>query len=568
VAVETRDAPPSPRVTGRTVAGWLYEVWAVVVTVFASLIAIGHLAQSQWEATFLYNADSIVLPMLEKSIQQGEAFDWVFSSQNFLFPEGLFFAVSSAFTDSPQVALYTNACLNIVVLYVLLRVIAHQLAHRSRHRFVEITIALAATMLYVVYVLLEPTATVNRSGTATLYLLTTYYYGVIVVGLVTISLTLWVTRSFSAGPWGRRRVLVYVALITLISGITIFSDPLYVAQVLAPVVVCLVLLALSRRVSWKRAAVLVLPGIAGAVMGFALRTVFADLFASDLTSYFSADNIPTSILVLRETLNEMTSTAPGSLKLLLLTVVLFTTACATLFALIGLFLPAIARRMSTVEFFIVTFVSVSSVSLFVGHVITGAITTRYLTPVYIFPLLTVVYLGVFVLRRLLVEVESAELRRNLSRFSLGIAIAGSIVIVTVGLLNLPAVVRSASGATYSAAECFNEFIGDSNRDGVGSFWSVRPLEVYGESSGEILQVNPDLTAYAWMNNLAPYEDKTFSFVVSDASPQLPPESLEPLGEPVEVISCPGYEIYDYAGTPGEKILNGIIQKSVDELLNE
>ncbi|WP_411699844.1 hypothetical protein [Conyzicola sp.] len=566
MAADLATAAPRRRIFGRSISAWLYELWALVVTVFASLIAIGHIATTEWETTFLYNADSIVLPLVEKSVQQGEAFQWVFSSQNFFFPEGLFFAISTAFTDSPQVALYTNACLNIVVLYVLLRVIARQLAHGSRHQFLEITIALAATILFVVYVLLEPTATVNRSGTATLFLLTTYYYGVIVVGLVVLSLVLWVTRSFSPASWGRSRVKVFAVVVTLITTATVFSDPLYFAQVVAPMAVCLLILALSKRLTWRRAWVLVLPGLLGTLLGFGLRAIFADLFASNLASYFSIEDFRLSIMVLRETFVEMTSSSSGSLKLLLLASVLAITFSVMAYALVGCFRPSIASRVSTVEFFVIGFVSVSTVSLLLGHVLTGAITTRYLTPIYIFPLLTIVYVGVYLLRRLLVEVENATLRRDLSRFSVGIAIAASIVIVVVGSLNLPAVVRSASGANYNSMQCFDDFVGDSDRNGVGSFWSVRTLEVYGDARGEILQVQPDLSVYPWMNNLAPYDGTEFSFVVTDSSGQVPPEALIPLGEPAEVIDCVSYVIHDYEGTPGEAILNRVVGESADKLL--
>lgn len=566
MAVDAEARSVRRRRTGHRLMAWAYEAWAVVVTAAASVIALAHIAQSPWEATFLYNADSVVLPMVEKSLAQGEPFDWVFSSQNFFFPEGLFFAVSTAFTDSPQVALYANACLNILVLYVLLRVIAHQLTRGSGHRFVEISIALACTILFVVYSLLEPTASVNRSSTATLYLMTTYYYGVIVAGLAMVCLTLWVTRSFSAEPWGRRRVWIYIALAATISALTVFSDPLYLAQVLAPLVLCLVFVAVSRRASWKRVGLLLLPSIGGSALGFSLRSVFANLFASNLTSYYSPDNVPISITVLQESFTELTSTTSGSLKLLLLAAVLALTLSLLIYAVFDSFRRKNRRRMSTVGFFIVVFVSVSSISLFAGHILTGAITTRYLTPIYIFPLLTLVYVGVHILRRLLVEVEHPALRRDLVRLSTGIAVAATIVIVVVATMKLPAVARSASGATYAGAECFNDFVGDSGRDGVGSFWSVRNLDVYGSSTGEILQVNPDLTVYAWMNNIAPYEGKTFSFVISDSSPQLPPESLIPLGEPAALISCPDYDIYDYAGTEGEKILNRIVGESADKLL--
>jgi len=564
--------PTIPRSSAATLRRRLavvaFELWPFVVVVFGGLIAIGKIAQSEWEGTFLYNGDSLVLPLIEDSILRGEPFHWVFSSQNFFFPEGLFFFVSTLFTDSARVALYVNAVLNLVALYAVLRVIAHQLAHRSRHRFVEITIALGATVLFLVFVLLEPTASVNRSGTATTYLMTTYYYGVIISGLVIVALTLWVTKSFGGAAWGTNRVRVYALVVGAITALVVFSDPLYLAQVLAPLAVALLVLIWARRLSWRSAWVLVVPSLAGSVVGFAFRLVFHDLFASNLGSYVQLSQIPTAIHILYESLLEMSGSAQGSLKLILITGVMLLTWSIMAFAVYSRFNPKAALRISTVEYFIVTFVSVSSVSLFVGHIVTGAITTRYLTPLYVFPLLTVLFVGVYVLRRLLVEVESADLRRNLSRFSLGVAAAASVLIVVVGIVNLPPVARSASGDDYTSADCFDSFVGDSDINGVGSFWTVRQLDLYGTAKGDILQADGELGVYDWLNNVGAYEDKTFSYVVIDASGQVPRESLAVLGEPAEIIVCSGYEIYDYAGTPGEDILTDRIAASTDELLDD
>jgi hypothetical protein len=544
-----------------------FEIWPVVVVVFGGLIAIGKLSQSAWEGTFLYNGDSLVLPLIEDSILRGEPLHWVFSSQNFFFPEGLFFFLSTLFTDSPRVALYTNAVLNLVALYVVLRIIARQLAHRSRHRFVEITIALGATVLFLVFVLLEPTASVNRSGTATTYLMTTYYYGVIITGLVVVSLTLWVTRSFAA-EFDRRRVLIYWGVVGLLTTLVVFSDPLYLAQVLAPMAVGLLVLIWARRLSWRNAWILVAPGLVGSVLAFGLRYVFRGLFASELDSYVQLSQIPTAIHILYESLLEMSGSAQGSLKLIIITGVMLLTFSIMAFAIYSRFDKKAALKISTVEYFIVTFVSVSSVSLLVGHVITGAITTRYLTPLYVFPLLTVVFVGVYVLRRLLVEVESAELRRNLSRFSLGVAAAASVLIVIVGIINIPPVARSVSGVGYTTADCFDEFVGDSDVNGVGSFWTVRQLDLYGSAEGDILQADAELGVYDWLNNVGAYDDKTFSYVIVDETGLVPRESLAVLGDPAEIVVCSGYEIWDYAGTEGEDILTDRIAESADILLDE
>lgn len=551
----------------RRLAGWAFETWPVVVVAFAAMIAVSHIVQSSWGDTFFYNGDSVVLPMIEESLQRGEAFSWRFSSQNFFFPEGLLFFLSTLFTDSARVALITNAVLNVVALYALLRIIARQLAHHSRHRFVEITIAMAATLLFVTMVLLEPADSINRSGVATLFLFTTYYYGVILVGLAVVSLTLWVTHTFGTHDWDPRRVRIYLIAVTVLGGLASFSDPLYLAQVVAPFGAAALILVFLKRLTWRRLLTLAIPAIAGTIIGFILRFIFRAMFASSIGSYLSLENIPNAVRNLRDSVLEMLSTASGSLKLLMLVGILLATWAILIYALYARRRVQAAAHISTAEVFLVAFVAVSSLSLVGGQIVTGSITTRYLEPLFVFPLLTVVSVGVYVLRRLLLEVENADLRRDLSRFMLGVAVAASALIVAVGAINLPPVIRAAEGTDYTAADCFNDFVGDRDVDGVGSFWTVRALDLYGDSRGEVLQANAQLAVFDWMVNIASYEDRTFSYAVVDDSGQLPVEALEPLGEPADVIECSGYEIYDYEGTAGEQILTDRIAESVSLLLD-
>ena len=558
---------PQVRWRGRF-ASWGIESAPIVIVAFLAIISIGHIVQTDWASTFFYHGDSLSLPLIEQSIQKGQAFHWVFTSQNFLFPEAPIFALSTLFTDSARVAMLINACLNVVLLYALLRVIGHLLAHRSRHRFVEISIALGATLLYVVFVLLEQTAAVNGAGIASLFLFSTYYYGVIIVGLATIALTLWVTRAFGPAEWGRNRAAIFCVVVVALAALTTFSDPLFVFQVAAPLVACELLLLFCNRLSWRGLWVLVSPIAVGVAIGMGLRAAFPGLFASDVSQYLSLSNIPDSTRLHITTMKQLLSSGQGSLKILLLGFVLVVNFGILIYALYAQSRPRLARNVTTSELFIVAFVSASSISLIVGQVLTGSTTTRYLEPLFVFPLLTVVSVGVYVLRRLLVEVKQAELRRNLSRFLLTVAAAASALFVIVGIFNLAPLARAASGVGYTADQCLEKFVGNSKLNGVGSFWSVRPLEVYGTQKGVLLQIQDPLQVYAWMVNLAAYEDKTFSYLVVDSSEQVTATSLDLLGTPNKVVSCPGYQIYDYQNTPGEKILTDKVAASLAALLDK
>ncbi|MHB1173125.1 MAG: hypothetical protein ACYCZY_11680, partial [Lacisediminihabitans sp.] len=285
--------------------------------------------------------------------------------------------------------------------------------------------------------------------------------------------------------------------------------------------------------------------------------------------YVNLSQIPESIRSLYYTLQELLSTPEGTLKLLLIGLVFVLNFALLIYALYAQSRPKLRARISTAEVFIVVFVGVSAVSLLAGQVATGSITNRYLLPLFIFPLLTCVVLGVYILRRLLLGVELAALRRNLARFAIGIAGAASSVVIAVGLLNVAPVSAALRGEGYTFAECLDNFLGSSHLNGVGSFWTARPLQLYGKQSGQVLQVNPDLTIFKWMINLASYNQAEFSYVIYDTSGILTRDGIrEKLGDPRDIVVCDDYEIYDYRGTPGEQILTQTIRESRLEALKD
>jgi hypothetical protein len=564
VAEPLRD--PTTRLTRRRVYGLVaVELVAVIVSFFLGLTAMGHIVQTNWLSTFFYNGDSLALPLIQKSIERGEPFEWVFSSQNYLFPEGPLYILATIFGRSVRSAMLINGVFNVVALYLLLRSIARQLAHRSRHRLVEILTAVAATGLFVIFVLLEPTPDVNGSGTASLFLFSTYYDGVILSGLAIVALTLWFTRAFGPVEWGQRRFVRYTIAVVVLTTLTSFSNPLYLLQVVAPLAVAAIVLVFLDRISWRQFGALALPTTAGVVVAVLLRLVFARTFASSVGSYVSLRQIPKSIHILLDTLRAMIHSSDGLFTIILLGGILLVTFALLIFALYAQARPNLAHLISTSEVFIVAFVSFSTVSLALGMVASGSPTTRYLEPIYLFPLLTVVSIGIYVLRRLLVGVERVELRRSLSRFALGIAAVAAILVIVVGAINIAPLSHAATGAGYTDAKCFDKFVGDKDINGVGSYWSVRTLAVYGDSKGEILQVNNvggPLGIYPWITNVGAYRGTHFSFVVADSSGQVTPDGLATLGKPRQVISCSGYLIYDYRGTKGEATLNREISSSL------
>jgi CBS domain-containing protein len=423
---------------------------------------------------------------------------FVFSSQNYLFPEAPLYLISTLLTSGTRATLFLNGVLNVVALYALLRTIAHQLAHRARHQLVEVSISLAATTLFVVFVLLE-SGSPHQQVVATLFLFTTYYYGVILSGLAVVALTLWVSRAFGCIPWGRGRMWRYAIAVVLITMLTSFTDPLYLLQVVLPLAIVFVLLLLLNRLTWRQLFVLAAPTAVGVVFAYDLRSAYSRSFMTSIGSYLDIGQIPDSVNLLISYGRSLLHTPQGIISVLLLGGSLLVTAALLVFALYAQARPGLAGLIATSEVFIVGFVSISFFSLTVGLVLTGSTTTRYIEPIYLFPLLTLVSVGVFVLRRLLIGVKRAELRRSLRRFAAIGAAAAAVLIIVVGSVSIAPVARAASGSGYTGARCFDRFIGKSEANGVGSYWTVRSLSLYGDSRGAILQadaLNKRLTAYA------------------------------------------------------------------------
>jgi len=562
-------APASRPWLFRLLRHWGVEVLAVVVVVFGGFTALGHVATTAWSFIFIYQGDSIVLPLVEQSIRRGEPFEWVFSSQLFIFPEGLFYAISSVPSDDPRIVLSINALLNLVALYALLRLNAHFLARHSRHRFLEICIALMATGTFGIYVLLEPEPTINGTAIATLFLLTTYYYGAILVGLATTAGIFWLTDTFGAHLWVRRRVIVFSLAIGGMITIATISNALVIFQVIAPIFLAVLVLWFAGRIPARVFLVLSAVLLGSGLLGFGLRHFLAQFLQRDVGNYLALSQVPDTVLLFGKTFLELLQTGGGTLKLLLAIGLVLVSMVVLVLAIFWQARPRMAGWITTAEFFIAAFVSISSISLVAGAAITGQLTTRYLVPAFVFPLLMALAIGISIVRRMLALVERAELRRNLARFISGLVVVATVLIIGYGAASIPAVITMVRGDGFTLDKCLDDYLGDSTANGVTSFGLSRPIALYGTQRGALLQVDDRLRVFGWMNNLAPYRDRDFSYVILSNDGVVTRKSIAKLGTPKAEVACDaGYTIVDYAGTPGEKTLTDLLHAKVESELEK
>lgn len=539
------------------------EALAVLVVLASALIILGQWMDTDWEINLLYSGDSLVLPLLRESILAGQPFEWVFSSQLFLFPETPIYWLVSAFTTNPRAALAGVAIVNLVLLYVLLRWCSRLLFRHSRHRILEISVALGATALYVIYVLLEPVSDINGTAIASLYLLVAYYPGVILSGLTSIGLVLWVTRAFTDPPVRQPRTLVFVILFVVVGALTGASNPLFWMQVLAPLGATLVIAVAMRRLS--RDWFLTLAGTIGVtlVVGYLLRRLLERYTSLGVGEYIDFSLAGESFLMLRHVVEDLFATPQGVLKLMLASIVLLIAALPIIRVLARRdAIPGRHWHVTSAEFILAVFSWVSVASLLVGMVATGTLTTRYLVPVFVFPLLSASCEIVKFFRTMLLSIRDERVRRSVRTFGLAFVSGVAVLILIGGALAVPRAATMALSEDRGGAGCTAELPDDAEA-GVGTFWLTRNWDVYGSHDHPILQVDPDLSVFPWMINLASYEDQRFTFVILDPWGFVTEDSVEPLGEPADITECSGYLMYDYAGTPGEELLNERVQDGLE-----
>jgi len=533
------------------------EVLAVIVVVSAAVIALARIVEGPWLSLLHYNGDSLVLVLVEQSLHRGEPLDWVFSSQVFLFPEGLLYAISSLFTDAPRLALTINAIVNLGVLYGLLRASAEVQRRRvDAPIWVAPLVATAATLMFVLFMVGEPFASPNRSGTATPFLFTTYYSGATMSTLALLVISIWaIDRKIGESP-SRRRLALYAVAVISIGGLTAFANPLVLVFWTAPFLVTLVILVFLARMTWREFAVFGGIAVAAAAVGLGVRALVPNFFAAGVGKYLALSQVGETVRNLWYALQETLSTPAGVVKLVVITALVLIFAWRAIAALYAAARPALASRMVTSDVALAVFLTVSAVSLIVGHVLVGSNTTRYLQPLVVLPLVGFVAL-------LQPALERVTIRRAGRIAVAAVAIATGIASIVAGAwASVPVIAASAAnGAPLSA--CVQRFLDTSRASGVASFWVARPIQAYSDADGELVQVSPELGVYPWMNNLADYREHEFEYVIVDGGPDLPRDRvIDLLGQPAATIDCAPYTILDYRGTDGAQLLTDRIGDSL------
>jgi len=552
MASDTRPTTVVARPTGGArwrglVAATGREALGGLVALALSVIALRHVIATARVELLWYDGDSVLLPLVRRSMELGQPFEWAMSPALFFFPELPVYLLCSVVTATPQQALALNGLLVLLAVYALVRAAANELMPAAR-RSARIAVSAVAIGFVTLLVLTESSATATSLELASLLLTTTYYYGAVLAMLGTAVLVLRAVRT------GRASVTVLVVL-GLVAACTTASNPLYVPWSGAPVVVTLVLLALARRLPWRPVLLLVGTVTAGAVVGYLVRIPLRPFVSLDPSTYVQPSRAGETLGFFAALTDDRAGSAAGDAGLLLLFVGVLLSVGGTVWAW--------RLRTSRTVLVAAALPLVTVVAVSVGVVVAGSETPRYLEPIVTAPLLALV--AVAELTRTAVRSTRVHRPRRGVRVVLAVAAAG---VLLAGVATAPSTARTVATARYDAAACLDRWAGGRDVVGVGQFWTVRPLAAYASTNVQLLQVRDTFQVYPWLVDLGAYRNAAPTFVVIGTRDLWTTAVEDSLGTPATITHCTGFDVYDYAGTSGAAVLQRDVVGSADAVRRE
>lgn len=564
------------RIGPRGNSRWL-ELAGLLGAVLLGAIAVSLLLGTPRADNLFFGADSTVMPLVQRSIEDGEPFQWRMTSTIFAV-EIPVFALLSLVVKGVFTRVLVSGIVNYVLLYLMLRWIAGVLGARLS-RPVKIGASLIGVAIPALMVALEVTWTVRTIEFASMLLSTSYYYPVLIGMFAAVAM---VARMLQVP--GRAQAGYAVAL-GVMTAVLVMSNPLFVGWAVAPILGTLFVILLGRRrgVVWRVLWTTILATGVGMAAALVIRDRLGDVVGKGADQYVGGVSVALEYYS-RYTIGESLQTWRGVVEMVLLVVLI---AFSVYVAVHGI------RRSDSVELLFAALIPpVIVVVIVAGTILTGAGAARYLQPLLFAPLIAVVVWAAQRAQPRAVggpqvgqaattdpaetgtgeDIDSRDPAREPAgnpggravRVGAGVAAVALLVGGTVALVDLG---RFAASTRYTATDCLVEWIDGRDIAGAGNFWLVRPMLAFGPDGLQLVQMEDAVTPTVWMTNRYDFEqDRKISFVLVEQRSWYPESSTEfseqknvypkTLGAPAEIIGCDDdeYWIYDYAGTPGEEIL--------------
>ena len=486
----------------RELCGWLSATLIAVVTV-------AQIASTARADLLFRDGDSLVVALLVRSIADGESFDWVMSSVLFL-PEivvfGVLWMMGRVFALDVNAVLVINAVLNLMALFGAVRLVAG----RRRAGTAPVAWSLLALGMFSLLAVTETSASRDSFELASLLVTTTYYSATVIAVVLSVGI---VRRVFDRATRAPRLLPV---LLGVVAAVSTLSNPLYAAWATVPLSLLLGVAAVYQR-SLVHALPLLAWLVGGTAAGFIARIPLSEWIANDGSAYAQPTLWPQSVRYYGDLLAERLSTPLGVIGAVLLV------------ALLLLAVRQSFRAQTPGARFVATSAWLLPLLVTIGAIALGTHAARYLEPVVFAPILGLV-----------ASPQALRMpRRALTGMTAGI---GVLLVVGAGL-SVPRVVTAAQHPNADLT-CVGDWVSASGRNGAGQFWTVRLPKLHLDDPSQLVQVDHQLNAYAWLINRADFDATEVTFLIEDS--QSSPWALGTNSLPTDVIACGQYTIYDFS----------------------
>jgi len=544
------------------------RTYAVEILLFIGIIAaycvtLSHIQQTEWKDMFFLNADILTLPLVMQSLYLHEPFQWVFSSQIFIFPEGPIYLICSLFSSNFKVALIINGLVNISLFYLLLRILAKVVTDNTTYRRI-----FAALFTLGILLLISIESRDRDLNIATYFLMTSVYYGTIIASLLalTSSLSLY-KRIVHRHRRSLQLALWCIGFVT--SLLATVSNPLFFIQFTVPFLIVISILYLLKYLPLRVAFIMISPYITSLIIALLMRSIaLAGFFSSfgSLNQYIHFNEI---ILTIKKYRSMVASMYQGGIErqieMTIIFLIVFCAVAVSIYIIIARLRRTNSRFIAPLtpqDSIVILFATISPLITLLVTIVTGNALTRYLLPVVFFTPL--VFLPLYHFAR--------DKRRWIIRY--GAAAIVSFVIIA-AIISRPFDTMHQLTSYYPAdAACVDKALSKTpHRVGVAQYWRARSLQLNSHDGHILLQASGTMQKFGWLYNNAAYNIYTPSYVIVDKPEQnhSPDVSNDPgstitketvittIGPPSHLYHCDSFDIYTYdKNTPGNATLREIL----------
>lgn len=480
----------------RELAGWL---GAAAV----SLVTAGAVASSARADLLFRDGDSMVVAMLARSLLSGEPLDWAMSSVLFLPESAAFTALDAAVPVDASGLFVISAVVNLLALYGAIRLTAG----RARAGMAPVAWSVLALAVFGVLAMTDVSASREALDLASLQLTTTYYSATVVAAVLTIGIVRRMIDSRALMAWPS----IGLGVVALVSTL---SNPLYAAWATIPLVMLLAIASVSPGMR-SRAPVIIAVLLAGTTLGFLSRIPLAAWITKTGIDYIQPGQWHESIDYYGRLVGERMQSSLGVIGLLIAAALIVAAVVRTV------------RAGDPGSRLVAAMAWVAPVMVVVGAVMLGTHAARYLQPFAFAPVLALV--------------AAPHALRVGDRVRRPAAVMVGVLLLVAGGLSIP---RLADAATRPDADltCVTDWVDASGRTGAGQFWTVRLPKLHLADPSQLVQVDHQLNAYAWLVDRTDFAVGEVSFLVEDSQtvPWDPPRAVLP----ERVVDCGRYSILD------------------------